>query len=404
MKIAQLSALSAAILLATSAQANSFVDDSSLNIELRNYYKHTTTDTGAKDSNDQWAQGIRVDYSSGYFENVVGVDLGAYYSLKLGASADSDVGLLMKDGDNAKSYGKNAYSIKFNLADMGVLKYGRMFLNLPLLNDSDSRVLPSLTEAFYGNVSYEGLTAHAAWAKKGNSKTQSGFENYGTDEEKEPVKTVGAAYDFGNGMTLAADYATQADAAKKYLIEATFATEMEGTTLNFAANYGKVSAIGAAKDAQGTGDTSQNAFGVKVGANLGSASLGLAYTKVKDTTLGSYEDSWTGGEDSTGHFGYNASQISDFDARGQKAWGIKAGYDFSEMVPGLNASAKYVKGSYEGGDENEYNIDVMYAVPQLEGLSARLRYAKNTNDQDNVADDKITTDSRVIVQYKVSVF
>ena len=402
MKISQISALSAAIFLATSAQANSFVDDSSLNVELRNYYKQTETDSGNKNSDDQWAQGIRVDYSSGYFENIVGVDLGAYYSLKLGASKDSNVGLLMKDGDSAKSYGKTAYAIKFNLMDMGVAKYGRMFLSLPLINDSDSRVLPSLSEAFYADVAYDGLTAHTAWVTKGNKKTQSGMSDMAINGEKQSVKTIGAAYDFGNGMMVAADYATQTDYTKKYLLSGSLATEMDGVALNFAANYGQNARQGDSKVSNQ--DNEQNAFGLSASADLGAATLALTYTKVEETDLGAYNDKWSGDDDETGHFGYNASQISDFDFNGEKAWGIKASYDFSEMVAGLNATAKYVKGDYEGGDEKEYNIDVMYMIPQIEGLSVRLRHAKNTNSPDAASDDTVITDNRIITQYKLSVF
>ncbi len=422
MKIAQLSALSAAILLATSAQANSFVDDSSMNIELRNYYKHTTSETATKLSNDQWAQGIRVDYSSGYFENIVGVDLGAYYSLKLGASnsdlitkngvtSPANPGLLYVDSKgDAKSYGKNAYAIKFNLADMGVLKYGRMFLNLPLVNDSDSRVLPSLSEAFYGDVSYEGLSAHAVWAKKGSSKTESGFHDLEVTKDgelkSEAVKSVGAAYDFGNGMTLAADYATQSEHAKRYLVAASFSTEAEGVALDFAANYGQNQRIGASK--VDDKDNKQSAYGLKATAGFGAASVSLMYTKVKKTDIGSYDDAW-GGEDDTGHFGYNAVQLKDFDNNGEKTWGVNASYDFAEMVPGLVATVKYRKGDYEetssyvAGDRNELNFDTTYAIPQLEGLSARLRYAKAKTNPDG-GDTTTDTDTRVIVQYKVSVF
>ena len=68
---------------------------------------------------------------------------------------------------------KQVMRSSFNLMDMGVLKYGRMQLDTPLVNDSDSRALPSMTEAFYGDIAYEGLSAHTVvWATKANSKRQ----------------------------------------------------------------------------------------------------------------------------------------------------------------------------------------------------------------------------------------
>ena len=409
MKLAQISALSAAIFMATSAQANAFLDDSSLNLELRNFSQTKAKDDGNTDSsNSQWAQGVRVDFTSGYFENIVGLDLSTYYSIKLGASdIDSFVGnpgLLKVDSKGESlSYGKTAYAIKFNLADMGVAKYGRMFLDTPLVNDSDSRVLPSLSEGLYADISVAGLSAHTAWVKKGNGKTESGFVDYEVGSDTESVQTLGGAYDFGNGLELSADYATQANFAKKYLAEVSFSTEMEGVDLGLAALYAQASRIGDSK--ANSQDNSQNTYGVKVSAEVAQASFGVAYTKVESTDMGDYTIGWSGGDDDTGYFGYNSIQISDFNTNGQKAWGFNAGYNFDGIVDGLSIKGIYVMGETKPQDETEYNLDINYSIPQVEGLSARLRYAKNTTDYDaSNTKDLVRTDTRVIIKYEVAVF
>ncbi|WP_422134469.1 OprD family outer membrane porin [Endozoicomonas sp. ALD040] len=407
MKLAQISALSAAIFMATSAQANAFLDESSLNLELRNFYQTKTKDDGSTDSsNSQWAQGVRLDFSSGYFQNIVGLDLGGYYSLKLGASdIDGFVGnpgLLRVDSDgDSHSYGKTSYAIKFNLADMGVAKYGRMFLDTPLVNDSDSRVLPSLSEGFYADITLSGLSAHTAWITKGNGKTESGFEDYEVGDDSEAVMTLGGAYDFGNGLELSADYASQSNYAKKYLGEASFSTEVEGVEVGVAGQYGQVELTGDSKPA--TGDKSQYTYGLKVAAGVGHADFGIAYTKVESTDLGAYKIGWAGGDDDTGYFGYNSIQISDFNSNGQKAWGFSAGYDFEGVVDGLSVKGIYVMGEVKSEDETEYNLDINYAIPQVEGLTARLRYANNTVEAKG-ADDVVKTDTRVILKYNVAVF
>ncbi|WOG26123.1 OprD family outer membrane porin [Endozoicomonas sp. 8E] len=407
MKLAQISALSAAIFMATSAQANAFLDESSLDLELRNFYQTKTKDDGSTDSsNSQWAQGVRLDFSSGYFQNIVGLDLGGYYSLKLGASdIDGFVGnpgLLRVDSDgDSHSYGKTSYAIKFNLADMGVAKYGRMFLDTPLVNDSDSRVLPSLSEGFYADITVSGLSAHTAWITKGNGKTESGFEDYEVGDDSEAVMTLGGAYDFGNGLELSADYASQSNYAKKYLGEASFSTEVEGVEVGVAGQYGQVDLTGDSKPT--TGDKSQYTYGLKVAAGVGHADFGVAYTKVESTDLGPYKIGWAGGDDDTGYFGYNSIQISDFNSNGQKAWGFSAGYDFEGIVDGLSVKGIYVMGEVKSEDETEYNLDINYAIPQVEGLTARLRYANNTVEAKG-ADDVVKTDTRVILKYNVAVF
>ncbi|WP_172806790.1 OprD family outer membrane porin [Endozoicomonas arenosclerae] len=417
MKLAQISALSAAIFMATSAQANAFLDDSSLNLELVNYSQTKTEDTSKKYSTSQWAQGIKADFSSGYFENIVGLDFSAYYSLKLGAShADfGNPGLLKVDSDGeSHSYGKTAYAIKFNLADMGEAKYGRMFISTPLYGNSSSRVLPGLSEGFYADISVAGLSAHTAWIQEINKRAESGFDDFEADGDKQAVKIIGGSYDFGNGLQLSADYGTQTDFAKKYLTEISYSTELQGVDLGVAGQYAKFSSQGYLQDAlkaDPAQDTSQYAYGLKVTAGIAQANFGIAYTKVESSdATENFIAGWQAGttpkdmaaDDS--YFGYNSIQISDFNTSGQKAWGFTAGYDFAEFVDGLTVEGIYVIGDTKTADETEYNIDVNYAIPQVEGLTARLRYAKNTVDPSGSGDDTVTTDTRIILKYNIAVF
>lgn len=119
--------------------------------------------------------------------------------------------------------------------------------------------------------------------------------------------------------------------------------------------------------------------------------------------MGAYKIGWAGGDDDTGYFGYNSIQISDFNSNGQKAWGFSAGYDFEGVVDGLSVKGIYVMGEVKSEDETEYNLDINYAIPQVEGLTARLRYANNTVEAKG-ADDVVKTDTRVILKYNVAVF
>ncbi|WP_187300022.1 OprD family outer membrane porin [Endozoicomonas montiporae] len=419
-------------MLATTAQANSFVDDSSLNIELRNHFheRGSKQKNNHDDSSSQWAQAIRADYSSGYFENIVGIDINAYYALKLGASnidSNTNPGVLPVDtkGDSS-SYGKTGYAIKFNLMDNGVAKYGRMQLDTPLINDSDSRALPSMTEAFYADYNYMGLSVFGVWATKGNAKTRAGYDKYQTIDDKakindEAVKSFGGSYDFGNGLDLSAAYAQQEDFAKKYLTEVNYAASVGEVDLSAGAQYGQVASDGLMNDLLKANslDKKMSAWGVKVGAEVAQASFGLAYTKVKKNDISlrvdgeellsdSYAIGWMGGSDDTGYFGYNSIQYSDFNKNGQKAIGLSAGYDFTGLVDGLSANAVYVTSDYKTTDgktldEKEYNLSLKYAVPQIEGLTAQLRYAKNTAEN-NGQKDTVVKDTRFIVKYNIAVF
>ncbi len=445
MKIARLSALSTAILMASTAQGNDFVDDASLDIHLRNYYKHDYMDNkGRNDNKSQiaWAQAIRINLSSGYYENIVGLDLGVHHALKLRASENrGDTGLLQPTAaDNNRTkyigYGKTSYAIKVNLMDMGVAKYGRMFIDTPLLSDSDNRSLPSLTEGFYAEGAFGAASLYGIIALKENPKDQSGFDDYGyvngNDKDKKSVQIIGGGYDFGHGVYANLAYGQQKEVAKRYYADVNYSTELEGVGVDVGVQYGKSSKSGKSKDnidnAANKSDTSQYAWGAKAAAHFGPATIGITYTDVEKTDIGSYEFEWgmtemsgsTAMGDSSGYFGYNSIQYSDFHRSGQKAWGINASYDFNELVEGLSVYGVYVSGKVnpkgdvgnpdpESWTEKEYNLGVSYYLPMVEGLSAHVQYAHNTQEDqgdtvNNKRNDIVTTDTRVIVKYDLAVF
>ncbi|WP_263080205.1 OprD family porin [Endozoicomonas sp. Mp262] len=444
MKLARLNALSAAVMLASTAYANDFIDDASLDIHLRNYYKHDLKDDkGVNDNKSQiaWTQAVRINLSSGYYANLVGVDLGVHHALKLrGTDGRGDTGLLLEttnsDGKEYVGYGKTSYAIKFNLMDMGVAKYGRMYMDTPLLSDSDSRSLPSLTEGFYAEGAFGAASVYGIIALKENPKGQSGFDNYGyvkgNDKDKQSVQIIGGGYDFGHGFYANLAYGQQKEIAKKYFADLNYSTELEGVGVDVGIQYGKNSISGKSKDDidknVAKSDTNQYAWGAKAIATYGAASIGVTYTDVEKTDIGSYQFEWGMTEmsdgdqvmDSSGYFGYNALQYSDFNKSGQKAWGINASYDFDALVEGLSVYGAYVSGKVNekgnvGSDdpdswtEKEYNLGVSYAVPMVEGLSAHVQYAHNTQEdkgtpKNNQKKDVVTTDTRVIIKYDLAVF
>ncbi|MDD7806017.1 MAG: OprD family outer membrane porin [Endozoicomonas sp. (ex Botrylloides leachii)] len=437
MKLVGLSALSIAMLMATTSQANVFLDDSTLDINLKNYYKNNkvknkdVNGTSKDYSRSQWAQAIGINFSSGYYYNLIGVDAAFYHSLKIRGDQDSTNGLLQTEDDGSvKGYGKTAYAVKINLMDYGVAKYGRMFINTPLLNNTDSRALPSLTEGFYGDVHFDALSLYGIIAIKENDIDQSGFDSYGyidgnNNSEKRAVSIIGGNYDFGYGFSTNVAYGKQKDFSERYFADANYSTAFNSIGLDFGLQYGRNSAHGKARDlliAVGSSDTSQHAWGAKAQAHVGAATVGVNYTAIQKTDIGDYAVEWlaieTGGSafkgDGSGYFGYNSSQYSDFNRNGQKSWGINASYNFEGIVNGLNLYGVYVRGKANPNSgykwvEKEYNLGVSYHVPMIEGLSAHVLYARNSQEDQglnsaNELADEVNTDTRVIVQYNIAVF
>lgn len=438
MKLAHLSTLSIAVIMASSAQGNAFVEDASLDIHLRNYFKGNSykNDQQMEDSHSQWAQAVRLNFSSGYLVNLVGVDLGAQHSLKIRGDKNSDNGLLHPDSNgNADGYGKTSYALKINLFDMGVAKYGRLFIDTPLLSDSDSRALTSLTEGFYAEGQYDALGLYGVIAIERNFVTTSGFQKFGNmnannEFKNESVNIIGGTYDFGHGLTTHLAYGKQKNTEKRYLADVKYSTNLQAVGLDFGVQYAKNTVIGDQRtenQSSGTTDSSQHTWGAMGTAHIGAVSIGVAYTAVQKTQLNDFDFEWSvrnpGEEGSVGdegnYFGYNAVQYSDFNKGGQKAWGLNASYNLNDMIEGLSVYGAYVTGKVHRQDDNgdnlsawtekEYNLGLSYYLPMIEGLSAHLMYAYNTEKDQGENDsgdttDLINKDTRVIVKYDIAVF
>ena len=91
MKLAQLSALTAALVVTSAVHANELLSKGSLDLNLQNYYLKASGNLHlnninvpkADHSDSQWSQAVSVNFVSGYYANVIGFDLGAHYALKL---------------------------------------------------------------------------------------------------------------------------------------------------------------------------------------------------------------------------------------------------------------------------------------------------------------------------------
>lgn len=417
MTLLRLSALSAALVMSSSVQANFLTEEGSLDLHLRNYFMDNSNElSGNKLKAHQWAQAFSVNYSSGYFHNIVGVDLGGHYALKLKADSDlnaANPGLLPIDNNGkSSSYGKNSYAIKVNLMDMGVAKYGRIFLDTPLMNENYSRSLPSLTEGFYADGNFAGANLYGIWAIKANHRTESGFDNLMVNGNKKPVKVVGGGYDFDNGLEAHLAVGQQSDYATRYYGDVTYSTELQGAIVSGDFKYGNNKRIGFSKtDGQ---DNSQNTWGVSVKADIHQASVGVSYQKVSQSDIGEYKTLWSGQEmisgDMTGYFGPHDLMVSSFTNNGEKSWGVNAGYDFAGLVDGLSVSAIYVKGTTDpkngnnDADESEYNLVAVYALPQVENLRLSALYGKNTKKDKGTGNKETNSQLRLIAKYDMSVF
>nr|WP_289015039.1 OprD family outer membrane porin [uncultured Methylobacterium sp.] len=130
----------------TFAEAD-FFEDSKADLEFRNFYFNSDyrQPNASQSKRDEWAQGLILNYQSGYTEGLVGfgIDAIGLQGLKLDSSPDrQNTGLLPVGEDGAPdSYSRMGATAKARISK-SVLKFGTLIPKLPTVLPNDGRLLP----------------------------------------------------------------------------------------------------------------------------------------------------------------------------------------------------------------------------------------------------------------------
>ncbi|WP_426416543.1 OprD family outer membrane porin [Aestuariirhabdus sp. LZHN29] len=439
----KISALAAAVVAASSvttvAQADAaaawdqFANDSKLSLHLRNFYHDRSRDNngnvpGADQDQKSWAQAFRFDFSSGMAGNMVGVDAFGYYNQKLaGDRGEGGLGTL-RGADKQESHGKSGAALKVNVADVALVKVGKFRMSGPMVNDSDSRNLPSVRQGAQIRSTFsESLNLYSQMVTGGSAKTNSGTAEYEVDGDRENVYVVGGDYTFGgigNGLLLSAAYGKQTNNAEGYYAAADIDFDItDGVNLALGTQYGATGLIGNAETAaKPLKDDDISWFDVGAAVAFGPAKISVAYQSVEqqdDVDGYAFDTSsfaWEGGDDDTGFYGRNSVQIGDFNNNGEDSYQVRGDLNFADLgVPGLTLMARYIDGTVDkksvGGtkddDETELDMEAAYTLQDgmAKGLKFRIRYAQYEYDTNEAGEKKFELDDfRFITTYTLSVF
>lgn len=128
------------------AEAKGFIEDSSLDLLLRNYYFNRDGKEGRGDRVD-WTQGFLTTYESGFTQGTVGfgVDAFGYLGLKLDGTSDkTGTGNLpvMNDGKPRDDYSRAGGALKVRISKT-MLKWGEMQPTAPVFAAGGSRLYPA---------------------------------------------------------------------------------------------------------------------------------------------------------------------------------------------------------------------------------------------------------------------
>lgn len=412
-------------LAASQADSNGFVEDSSLDLFLRNAYMNRDYRNGDRDK-AEWGQAGVLTFTSGFTKGTVGVGVDAFgmYGYRLdsggGRAGAGGIDFFFADDQNPDGTFNN---VERDMAHAGaavkarfsktVLSYGDQRPVLPVLSHDDSRLLPeTYTGTMITSNEIDGLTVHA-----GRFHAQHRKSDEGRDSGKlNSIEVLGGSYQFNDNIRAALYASDVEDVLKRQYANLNYIRPLnqgDTLTLDFSGYRTKQD-----KKWDGAGDRN-NLWSLSANYATGAHDFTVAYQRSSGDTgynYGFYQSVVDGAGNSVG-VGDGGTTIwvansfwSDFNAEDERSWQLGYGLDFTEYgVPGLSYNFAYIRGTdinVGGGDsasEREIFNQLKYVVQSgaAKDMSVRLRSsvlrASNSYTQDG-------NEVRIFVDFPMNIF
>lgn len=401
------------------SESKGFVEDSSLNVLLRNAYinrdyKNTTRNDGA-----EWGQGVIGTFSSGFTQGTVGVGVDAFglYAARLdggsGKSGNGGIDFFKQDSNNnaAHDLSRLGGAVKVRLSNT-VLKYGEMMPELPVLQYDDSRLLPeSFTGTMITSKEIEGLVINAGHFTQEARKSATGRDSGGLKK----IDVLGGSYVFNENFKGSLYGMDVENVYKQQYLGLTYVQPLsadQSLTLDFNGYRTDIDS-GYATDVLKSGD-SNRIWSLGATYTVGAHSFTLAHQRSSGSA--GYPYGWYQNDGGVGNGGSSIylanSYWSDFNAEDEHSWQLGYGLDFTTYgVPGLTYKFAYVRGDNirtNDGDATEREIfnQVQYVVQsgvakdlKLRARSSILRVSDKASAYMNSGNEV-----RLFVEYPISIF
>lgn len=381
------------------SEARGFIDGSTLSLLNRNFYFNRDfrdADPDDQSYREEWAHGIMAFYKSGFTTGPVGFGVDAYglLGLKLDSGRGrAGTGLLpVGDDDRADDdYSSAGGSIKLRYAST-VLKYGEMQTSAPVFATADSRLLPETatgilltSEDIDGAVIEAGHFTAYNYRNSTNSEDELLVDTGEADRIGDSIDFVGGRYEFSDTLSASLYASSFEETWKQYYGNLNYTFVLgEDQALNFDANVYRTKDAGDAY----FGEIDNTAYSLAAEYSIGAHGFTFAYQKIDGDTSFDY----VGGDSIVLA---NAASISDFKGAHETSYQLRYDINFAAYgVPGLKASARYIRGDNvdgtgadvngayadlqgDGGKHWERGFDVRYTVQSgpAKDLSLRLRQA-----------------------------
>lgn len=419
-------ALSAGQALASDqSSANGFVEDSHLDLFLRNGYMNRDFKHGSEDK-AEWGQSASAYFDSGFTQGTVGVGVDAFalYAVRLdGGQGRSGAGGIdfFKQGDSgeaAEDVAKLGAAVKLRVSNT-VLKYGDQMPFLPVLHadggighGQQTRLLPeSYTGTLITSRELEGLQLDVGRFTRQSRKSTSGHDS----AELDRIDVIGGSYQFSPNLS-AAYYASDVEdvLTRQYVnLTRSFAlADQQSLTLDFNGYKTRLDrdyALVAYGDEQARDN---KIWSLAATYQLGAHSFIVAHQRNSGDIGYPYN-----GYQNLGGIGDGGNTIhvansfwSDFSGKDERSWQLGYGLDFSSYgIPGLNYRFAYIRGSNidagQGrGEEREIFNQLQYVVQTgaAKDLSFRLRSSMLRTSNNIRAYNDDGNEIRAFVDYPIN--
>ncbi len=268
-------------------ESKGFVEDSSLNVKLRNLYfsrDYRNVPNTAQSRAAEWGQGFIGTFESGFTQGTIGVGVDAIGMLGLkldGGKGTAGTGLFPTGSDERSQddYSKGGAAIKFRISDT-VLKVGDQFTSLPVLATDDSRLLPEMAQgALITSNEIKGLTLNAGRFTSITAQDQTNRDG-GIHLTKADV--LGGTYAFSDELSTSLYYSKVEDYWRKYYANVNWSlpiNDEQGLVFDF--NFYNTKSTGAALEKAYDGDKiDSRAFSLSAAYTIGAHTFTLAHQRI----------------------------------------------------------------------------------------------------------------------------
>lgn len=404
------------------ADSKGFVEDSHLNLALRNAYINRDYKKRDPDSDRaEWGQAFTGFFTSGFTQGTVGVGVDAFglYGVRLdgGKGRSGAPGIdFFKQGDSleaADDLARAGAAVKARISNT-VIKYGDQMPALPVLSYDNGRLLPeSFTGTLITSKEIEGLEVNVGRFTQEARKSAEGRDSGGLKS----INVYGASYKFTDEFSAAFYASDNEDVFKKQYVNLNYVFALApDQSLTFDFNGYKTKMDKNYPGVAETGDRDNKIWSLAATWAVGIHSFTLAHQRSTGET--GYNYSGYKNDEGYGDGGntiYLANSYwSDFNGKDERSWQAAYGVDLSGLVtPGLSYKTAYVRGSNiddgsgrGNGTEREIFSQLTYVVQSgpAKDLSLRLRNSFLRVSDNASFYNSNGNETRIFVDYPINVF